>query len=86
MNKKTKIAVAFTILALGGAYLVYNRYFNKNRFVKMIVSKVPNLSESSLKSMDLGYLRGRAFALKNNDFSFKFKGKTYSSKDGKAIR
>ena len=88
MNKKTKIAVAFTILALGGAYLVYNRYFNKNRFVKMIISKVPSLSdrESALKSMDLGYVRGRAFALKNNDFSFKFKGKTYSSKDGKAIR
>ena len=86
MNKKTKIAIAFTILALGGAYLVYNRYFNKNRFVKMIISKVPTASESALKSMDLGYLRGRAFALKNNDFSFKFKGKTYNSKDGKAIR
>jgi hypothetical protein len=86
MNKKTKIAVAFTILALGGAYLVYNRYFNKNRFVKIIVSKVPNLNESALKNMDLGYLRGRAFGLKNNDVSFKFKGKTYSTKDGKLIR
>lgn len=86
MNKKTYIALGVTLAVLGGGFFVYNRYFNKNRFVRMIVKAKPNLDAKDLKTYDLGYLRGRAFALKNGDATFDFKGKTYNTSDGKLTR
>ena len=86
MNKKTYVKLGVTLALLGGAFLVYNRYFNKSRFIKMIVSKVPTASESALKSADLGYVRGRAFGLKNGYATFTFKGKKYNTNDGRASK
>ena len=86
MNKKTYVKLGVTLALLGGAFLVYNRYFNKSRFIKMILKSQPSADEKSLKTFDLGYLRGRAFGLKNDYATFTFKGKKYNTNDGRAYK
>jgi hypothetical protein len=86
MRKKTYISIAIGVAVLGLSFYAYNRFFNKKRFAKMIKEKVSGADLDSLMKQDLGYLRARAFGLKNNNDNFVYKGKTYSTQTGKFVR
>ena len=84
MNTKTIVWVGIYGVVAYGAYYMY---FSKTAYAKNIIKAGKSQqSVDDLKSFDMGYLRVWSKASSNNEQSFSYKGKSYFTQGGRAIK
>jgi hypothetical protein len=84
MNKNSKgILVVGVFLALGGVYYYFT--MTKIAYAKTI-AKASGVDFRKYLSMDKGFLKARAKAIKGGEGEFVYNGKSYSTKSGMATQ
>jgi hypothetical protein len=84
MKKNTLIWIAVYGVAAYGAYYMY---FSKTAYAKKIIkADKSKQSLEDLKSFDMVFLRAWSKAAVENAKTFDYKGKSYNTQGGKAVK
>jgi len=84
MKKNTLIWIGVYAVVAYGAYYMY---FSKTAYAKNIIKAGKSQqSVDDLKSFDMSFLRAWSKAASNNEQTFSYKGKSYFTQGGKAVK